>query len=439
MCSSHFSRCILALLAVAAPAVTLALQACAPPAPQEDDPDSGGMIGGAGGDVNQGGAGGHDQGGHMAKDAGTADVRQQAGSGGSAAAGQGGTTQAMGGTQGGGGGAGGGSTLPPPMLDTRPIVSVSTSGYQLMVKRRDASGTISEAPFVIRGISWSPHGRGDSNDFRGNNFERFADQDFALMKAAGINTIRTYAAFPTTARAVLDKALASGIVVIMSVFIQFDNNNAVNLVNAFKDHPAVLMWLVGNEWNYNNLYSNRNWEQSAARVNEVIDSIKAADPNHPVATAYGELPTPAQIQQIRADVWGLNVYSGNSFGNRFNLWKGRSTKPFFYSEYGTDAFDNRRGVEDQDTQARTLDLLLTEIKNNLSAKDPQNPCLGGTPFEFSDEWWKSGMPNRQDNNGFALGALPPDGFANEEWWGVVDIERRPRKAYATLQHGYLTP
>jgi len=64
------------------------------------------------------------------------------------------------------------------------------------------------------------------------------------------------------------------------------------------------------------------------------------------------------------------------------------------------------------------------------------PCLGGTPFEWNDEWWKSGSSRTQDTTGFANVGVAPDQFANEDWWGVVDIARRPRQAYTALQTLY---
>ncbi len=67
--------------------------------------------------------------------------------------------------------------------------------------------------------------------------------------------------------------------------------------------------------------------------------------------------------------------------------------------------------------------------------------MGGTVFEWNDEWWKVQPAGSQQPDGFActpsgtpcpLGAHP-DNFANEEYFGIVDINRQPRQVYNTLQ------
>ena len=89
-------------------------------------------------------------------------------------------------------------------------------------------------------------------------------------------------------------------------------------------------------------------------------------------------------------------------------------------------------------QADWVQSLWREIVPNLSANNPAKVCLGGTVFEWNDEWWKStaGSPTRHDNSGFETTWNPyahPDGFANEEYFGIVDINRHRRKAFSAIK------
>ena len=113
-----------------------------------------------------------------------------------------------------------------------------------------------------------------------------------------------------------------------------------------------------------------------------------------------------------------------------------SDKPFFVSEYGADAFDNGAGQEDQAAQAEATEALTMQIMDHYSADDPAEAGLGGTIFVLTDEWWKAdGSPNDHDDGGFP-GAIHADGFANEEWWGLMTVDRQPRAAYDALKALY---
>jgi hypothetical protein len=313
--------------------------------------------------------------------------------------------------------------------------------YQLLVQRRNADGSMAApAPYDIRGISWSPAERGAGRPGP-SAFTAAADLDLPLMRAANINTVKTYG---PVERVVLDKMLANGMLAIVTVIVSGGDDFA-GVVTALRGHPAVLMWVVGNEWNRNGLFGGCTGDACYTRVNDIARMIKTLDPSRPVATSFaptGSIPSDDDLRRLAAvDVWGLNIYSQPGFFNRFVEWRLANTrlgikKPFFMSEYGVDAFDNRAGQPDEAAQAAALRQQTTEIRAQLSARNAALPCLGGTPFEWNDEWWKFGNWGVQDRGGFANGGVAPDGFANEDWWGVVDIDRRPRAAYMVLKELY---
>jgi hypothetical protein len=118
-------------------------------------------------------------------------------------------------------------------------------------------------------------------------------------------------------------------------------------------------------------------------------------------------------------------------------------------EYGIDAYDQTRGDEYEKlgtpVQADYAEALWKEIAANPST------CVGGAIMSYSDEWWKARYaadpgcvpdpdPGVQGRCGFATNAQP-DGYANEEWWGLVRTRDNgtgpdsvePRAAYFRLQ------
>jgi len=297
-------------------------------------------------------------------------------------------------------------------------------------------------PFQIQGVCWNPVDRGGVHpadlDYAG-----FVGKDAPLMQQAGINAVRTYS--PLTDTAVLDALHSAGIYVLNAVYIYGgDDPSAVDgRVAAVKDHPAILMWVLGNEWNYNGLYVGQSHEQSLAALNEAAARIRELDERHPIATVYGEIPAADVVEAMPlVDVWGINAYRGLSFGDLFDRFADVSDKPMFLAEYGADAYDARQDAPNLSAQADATRALTEEILARSAARTPAGQCIGGTIFEWADEWWKDsgGSPDVQEPGGIAPGGGPhPDQTFNEEWWGVVDVDRNPRPAYDVLKQLYAAP
>lgn len=210
-------------------------------------------------------------------------------------------------------------------------------------------------------------------------------------------------------------------------------------ITELKNHRSTLMWQVGNEWNYNSLYDESlGFEGAKDLVKETGALVKALDRSHPLSTDYGEMPSKALIDELKDfDIWGLNIYAGKSFGNRFERWNAISQKPMYIGEFGADAINVDR--LDLSSQAIATAALLKEIKANLSAKSSSNAALGGSIFSWVDGWWKdpNGDLDKQEIGGHAPGGGPyPDGIFNEEYWGIVDIERKTRSAYNELKEAW---
>jgi len=185
------------------------------------------------------------------------------------------------------------------------------------------------------------------------------------------------------------------------------------------------------------------FDGSRDRVIEAIDIAKEQDPDHLVVTIFGELPTDLKYDNTydliaKADVWALNVYRGGYWVDGddrtiFEAWEEgtrHNPKPMFIGEYGADAWDARSKGVNYSAQAWATGNLAQGIVDNAFMTG--GVVSGGCIFEFADEWWKdgSGKLDVHDVGGVAPGGGPwPDLTFNEEWFGLLPIDRSSRPAY----------
>jgi hypothetical protein len=338
----------------------------------------------------------------------------------------------------------------------------------LIVRKRLADGTLATAaPYVIKGVTWSPSSRttitskSDPNNVvvRRPEFGVWYRTDIPLLKAMNVNTVRLFMdpglpADPNltvSGLTILDELYRNGIMVIMTVDNGNDSVERIQpVVDEYRNHPAVLMWSLGSEWNLNGFFDKfPTPDEAAMAVEASAQRVKARDATHPVASSYGTIVNrPNDIEKYvdnvapSIDVWSVNEYRGPGFGRLFDQWRFISGKPMFVGEFGIDAYDSLQGQEDPVTHAEWGGRLWDELLGNTSAGNPANVALGGTLFEWNDEWWKAGSPRAQDPGGWMPIAFP-DGMASEDWWGVVTIDRIPRQLYSVLQqrftNGYVPP
>ena len=176
----------------------------------------------------------------------------------------------------------------------------------------------------------------------------------------------------------------------------------LNAVKAYKDHPAVLMWTIGNETIY---FSNDKNEKAAfcKFIKEIIKEIKTIDPHHPVSYVcsggWGLLEELEYLQKYvpELDIIGVNQfcpYAGMDFVQGIWEWK-KIDKPYYMGEFGPigpwtspkDIFGEP--VDDDDLyKAKYYDLYLYQIQMRQK-KD----CLGGyayllgTGTQDTLTWW----------------------------------------------------
>ena len=305
---------------------------------------------------------------------------------------------------------------------------VSVNGRQILVNNQ---------PYFIKGICYHPVPKGNKE----RSFETLS-QDLVLMKEAGVNTIRVYE--PIDDKTVLDEIDAAGLKVIIGFGYNQDgkfdilSGTFVDYMNRYKNHPAILMWELGNEYNYHPEWFNgdvKNWYMA---LNEAADAIHQNDNSHPVTTAHGDLPDETALSMCpNVDVWGMNVYRWDNPETIFPEWETVSGKPMYLSEAGADSYmtiekdSYDQGVNEKAQADANANILEDVFKNTAIGS-------GVTLFSFTDGWWKAGNLSIQDTGGWAPNSsgVPYDGSPNEEYWGIVDINRNKKKTFHVVKKAY---
>lgn len=163
--------------------------------------------------------------------------------------------------------------------------------------------------------------------------------------SAGGNSIRLWGA--ENAQSVLDEAQKRGLTVMLGLWMPperhgFDYSDKLacqdqldqfrSVVNKYKNHPALLLWGVGNEVDLN--YTDFSvWKA----VQNIAAMIHQEDPNHPtcVVTAGIDAPEVSLIKEMCADIdiLGINTYGDlPALPEKVRLfgWE----KPYMVTEWG---------------------------------------------------------------------------------------------------------
>jgi len=305
---------------------------------------------------------------------------------------------------------------------------VTVSGKKILVNN---------SPYNIKGICYHPVKKGSNTV----NFEPLKE-DLALMKEAGINTIRVYT--PITEKAVLDQIHKAGLKVIIGFGYNQDgkfdilSGTFADYIMTFKDHPAILFWELGNEYNYHPEWFGGAIENWYRALNDAAVKIHQIDPSHPAATAHGELPDAKAISLCpNVDVWGMNVYRWDNPEEIFSQWEAVSSKPMYLSEAGADSYmaAAMNGYEKGENEKAQADATLNILDDIFRFREI---CSGVALFAFADEWWKAGNNDSQDAGGWApkSSGVPYDGAANEEYWGIVKLDGTKKLAFGVLKEKY---
>lgn len=260
--------------------------------------------------------------------------------------------------------------------------------------------------------------------------------DFEIMRSLGVNAIRDfqngnqsyadYTKFKPIFQAMYD---TYGIMVIMNSFfgmygvgganypVNYGNaadrasimRSVTNVVRAYKDEPYILMWVLGNENNYNVGCNAANNPSYGTLLQEVALAIKSIDPNHPVANCDGDMGNINITKTAPAlDIFGLNCYRGRTgFGNVFSTTKSQFDRPVLFLEYGGpweqdheipnwDWWGN--WVEFEKIQVATHSNCWSQIiSESYLGTGVSGNAIGGTVAHYVDRWGEHGACNVQNN------------------------------------------
>lgn len=176
-----------------------------------------------------------------------------------------------------------------------------------------------------------------------------ADGDLERLAAHGGNSIRTWSTVdgPEGTIRLLDQAQALGITVSLCVYTKserhgfdYDNQEEVTAqfnrirqeVLKYKDHPALLTWIIGNELNFD--YKNPNvWNA----VNDLSLMIHELDANHPTTTTLAGLSEDL-VKLIGKRAPDLDFLSFQLYGQLYDLpgfiEDTDFSAPYFITEWG---------------------------------------------------------------------------------------------------------
>lgn len=211
-------------------------------------------------------------------------------------------------------------------------------------------------------------------------------------------------------------------------------------VRHYQHHPAVLMYLIGNEPNLHNTPSsllkywhmvemmseirdeecaNTEWHNThslqydswqpynhhlpSTSSNQYAATITSTFTCYhpisvPIADNFANLRDmmkvigPLEIKYRKAvDIWSFQVYRGTTFASFFQFYqyflsRTRSTKPILITEYGCDIMDFREEREHRMNSSMQSSCLMSQF-HELATLPAFS--VGGLIFEYLDEWWKS--------------------------------------------------
>ena len=257
------------------------------------------------------------------------------------------------------------------------------------------------------------------------------------LAVCGGNSNRLWGEGPEV-QARLDEAHKNGISVAMGIWLEherhgFDYDDTVavkkqfeeslKVVEKYKDHPAILVWGVGNE-----MEGDGSNPKIFQHIEELCQAIKKLDPNHPTMSVMAEIGG-GKVGSLHKhcpslDIIGINSYGGSaSLPRRYRAEGG--TKPYLVTEFGPigtwEIPKNEFGAITEPLSAAKAETYRVAIDGFEKEKEL---CLGYYAFLWG---------HKQEATPTWFGMLLPDGKKTapvdvviEKWTGKAPENRCPK-------------
>ena len=379
-------------------------------------------------------------------------------------------------------------------------VSAQNQKVEVVSKDNGMTLQVSGEDFMINGMNWSyvPIGKNFNYSLweqSDSTIKAALDDEMSMLKNMNVNAIRVYTGIqPKWIKYIyenygiytmLNHSFGRYGLTIDGVWTpvtKYDDEKTQELLLSeveklardYKGTPGLLMYLLGNENNYGLFWAGAETEDFPdeedqrqavgenrgrpmyALMNEATNRIKAINDNVPVAICNGDLLFMDIIAEEcpDVDIYGTNMYRGESFGDAFKTVKEEYGKPIMFTEFGADAFNAIENQEDQKMQAHFMVNNWKEIYQNAAGLGKAGNSIGGFTFQFSDGWWKYGQTEDLEvhnsnaswsNAGYYIDHAEGQNNMNEEWFGICAkgptnekglYDLYPRAAYYALKEAH---
>ncbi len=282
------------------------------------------------------------------------------------------------------------------------ISLIQTSQAQTKVDENNGEWSfyIKNQPFDVKGVTF-----GYSKDV--DNYDEY----FKELTTLGVNTIRTWGTDKNT-KNLLDAAQKHNIKVMLGIWMRhgqpgmeaddsFDYlndkqgkqdmyENAIKVVNLYKNHPAILSWGVGNEV-YLNTPNDEEKIAYSKLLEKICAQIKTLDPTHPVSSVeawvFGVEWWEKYVPSL--DLYGINTYGAGANVLPEELKKKNASKPYVITEFGVrgewEMQEDKNGVKPEPSDTEKYE---TIVKGYNEWIKPKPNCLGVYVFDYgsSDEF-----------------------------------------------------